>query len=60
MVEMNMMKKPPETPPADGIAIDNVVPFPARPKSDTDEDSYKILSVLLANEFEKFKGPLLL
>lgn len=55
-----MQRKPSHERPLDGRAADNVIPFPQKPSLEPDEDKYRILSALLANEFEAFKGrPLL-
>ena len=55
-----MTKEPFPEQPDDGKTADNVIPFPKKPGLEIDEDKYRLLSALLANEFETFKGrPLL-
>ena len=60
VVETNMTEKLSKDRLLDGRASDNVIPFPKKPGLEIDEDKYRLLSALLANEFETFKGrPLL-
>ena len=40
---------------ADWVATQNIVRFQELLKRETDDGRYKILALLLANEFEKFK-----
>ena len=51
-----MMKKLPDEPQAQELAPSNVAPLQQKPEPEIDDENYRILSVLLVNEFAKFKG----
>jgi hypothetical protein len=55
MVESIMMKMPPQEPLRDWLDMQNMVRFLDMLNAESEDGKYKILTQLLANEFEPFK-----